>query len=330
MFRKNFTDKIIVVSIVLLMVFQASGTTIKLPQNNKTVSEIKKVPFGDPFIMLYDGKYYAYGTASPDGILVYVSDDLKTWSVPEGAKDGLALNKNDVWADKNFWAPEIYYVKGKFYMYYSADEHICVATSDSPLGPFRQEVQKPMIDEEKAIDNSLFIDDDGKPYLFFDRFNDGLNIWVVELQENLIDIKPETKKPCIHVTQEWEKIRGRVNEGSFVTRHKGVYYMTYSGNGYQSPNYGVGVAMATNIWGPWEKYEGNPILQMPGDLVGVGHSAMFTDKNGQLRIVFHAHNSKTQIHPRDMYIGTVRFKDIGGKEMMLIDKEYLTPVLLDK
>lgn len=330
MFMKNYTGKIIVASIVLLMVFQTSGRTSKLPQDNKTVSEIKKVPFGDPFIMLYDGKYYAYGTASPNGILVYVSDDLKTWKVPKGVADGLALNKNDVWADKSFWAPEIYHVKGKFYMYFSADVHICVATSDSPLGPFRQEVKKPMFAREKAIDNSLFIDDDGKPYLFFDRFNDGLNIWVVEMDENLIDIKPETMKPCIHVSQEWEKVWPRVNEGSFVIKHNGVYYMTYSANSYESPYYGVGVATARNIWGPWEKYEGNPILQMPGDIVGVGHSAIFTDKEGQLRIVFHAHNSKTKIHPRDMYIGTVNFKDFGGQEMMSIDKEYLTPVLLAK
>ena len=63
-------------------------------------------------------------------------------------------------------APEVYYVNNKFYMYYSAEEHICVAVSDSPLGPFRQAVQKPMLEDEKAIDNSLFLDDDGKAYLF--------------------------------------------------------------------------------------------------------------------------------------------------------------------
>lgn len=264
------------------------------------------------------------------GTLVYVYDDLKVWEVPEGVSDGLALNKEDVWCNKNFWAPEVYYVNGKFYMYYSADLRICVATSDSPLGPFKQGEQKPMYDGEKTIDNSLFIDDYGKPYLFFDRFNDGLNIWVVELEDNLIDIKPETMKPCIHVSQEWEKVWPRVNEGSFVTKHKGVYYMTYSANNYESQYYGVGVATAKNILGPWEKYEANPILQMPRDLVGVGHSAMFNDKNGQLRIVFHAHQSKTKIHPRNMYIASVNFKDMGGQEMMVINEDYITAILSDK
>ncbi len=283
-----------------------------------------KVFFGDPFIMLYDDVYYAYGTASADGIEVYTSDDLLTWQAPKGR---LALDKKNVWADKWFWAPEVYHVNGKFYMYYSADEHICVATSDSPLGPFSQVEQKPMIADEKCIDNSLFIDDDGKPYLFFDRFNDGLNIWVAELEDNLLNIKKETMQKCINVSQEWEEVWPRVNEGAFVLKHNGTYYMTYSANSYESPFYGIGVATATNVKGPWTKYDKNPIYQKVGDLVGIGHSAMFTGKDGKLRIVFHAHRSQTEIHPRVMYISTVSFGQEDGKEIMKIDPNYITPVL---
>ena len=300
--------------------------------NGKEEDEIKqsadlRVPLGDPFIMCWNNKYYAYGTLSPDGIAVFVSDDMRTWTAPEELPNGLALRKEDVWADRWFWAPEVYYVNGKFYMYYSADEHICVATSDNPLGPFKQDIFKPMIEAEKCIDNSLFIDDDGKPYLFFDRFNDGLNIWVAELEDNLIDIKPETMHACIHVSQDWEQIWPRVNEGSFVIKKNGVYYMNYSANSYESPFYGVGVATAKNIFGPWTKYIGNPILQKPGNLVGVGHSAMFTDKDGKLRIVFHAHNSAAKIHPRCMYISTVNFENKDGKEEMTISTDYIIPQL---
>ncbi len=296
-------------------------------QTEKEVPGLVKVPFGDPFIMLWEGKYYAYGTHSADGIEVLVSEDLLTWSVPASRPNGMSLNKADVWADRWFWAPEVYAVNGKFYMYYSADEHICVATSDSPLGPFKQDIQKPMIDGEKCIDNSLFINDDGKPYLFFDRFNDGLNIWVAELEDDQITLKSETMHKCIHVSQPWEEIWPRVNEGAFVTKRNGVYYMTYSANSYESPFYGVGVATATNIAGPWTKYENNPVLQMPGELVGIGHSSMFTDKEGKLRIVFHAHNSTSQIHPRHMYISTVNFVNKDGKEVMVVDNNYFTPVL---
>ena len=289
-----------------------------------------KIPFGDPFILLYNDTYYAYGTLAEDGIAVFTSADLLNWETPESLPDGLALNKKDVWADRWFWAPEVYFVNGKFYMYYSADEHICVAVSDSPLGPFKQDVQKPMLEGEQSIDNSMFMDDNEQPYLFFDRFNDGLNIWVAELQDNLIDLKPETMHPCIHVSQAWEEVWPRVNEGSFVIKHNGIYYMTYSANSYESPYYGIGLATATDIMGEWTKYENNPIYQNVGDLVGIGHSAMFKDKEGNLRIVFHAHHSKTQIQPRNMYISTVSFENMDGKEMMKIDPNYITPLLKTK
>ena len=252
----------------------------------------ESVPLGDPFILLHDGVYYAYGTHAADGIEVYTSKDLKRWKL-----HGLALNKEDVWADSRFWAPEIYEIHGKFYMYYTADEHICVAISDSPVGPFRQKEKKPMIADEKMIDSSLFIDDDGKPYLFFVRFNDGNNVWVAELENDYMTIKAETMRPCVHVSQAWEEVWPRVNEGSYVM-------------------------------GEWTKYDENPILQNPGTLQGVGHSAMFKDKEGKLRIVYHAHKDKEHIHPRGMYIGSVSFQKVNGVDRMRISKDYITAELV--
>lgn len=325
MIMKSFLFTLMFMILLMQVVSCKEKDKENQPIDNIT-HELIKVPLGDPFIMLWEGKYYAYGTYSSDGIAVFVSDDLLTWS----STTSLALHKDDVWADQSFWAPEVYHANGKFYMYYSANEHICVATSDYPLGPFKQEVQKPMIEDEKCIDNTMFIDDDGKAYLLFDRFNDGLNIWVAELKDNLIDLKPETMHKCINVSQTWEEVWPRVNEGSFVLKRNGVYYMTYSANSYESPFYGVGVATATNINGPWTKYEGNPILQKPGKLVGVGHSAIFTDKEGKLRIVFHAHNSTTNIHPRYMYISTVSFENKGGKDVMVVDKNYSIPTWVNK
>ncbi|MDS1032410.1 glycoside hydrolase family 43 protein [Porphyromonadaceae sp. NP-X] len=285
------------------------------------------VPLADPYILLYERMYYAYGTGAENGIEVMTSSDLKTWKRMANTPSGLALYKDDSYGEKWFWAPEVYYVNGKFYMYYSAEEHICVAVSDSPLGPFRQTEEKPMLVEEKAIDNSLFIDDDGKAYLFFVRFNDGNNVWVAELEKDLMTLKRETIHHCISVSQPWEEVWPRVNEGPFVIKRNGVYYMTYSANSYESPFYGIGCATTMNIMGEWTKYPDNPILQKPGDLLGVGHNSLFWDKDGNLRIVFHAHHSNNTIHPRNMYISKVNFKQVDGTDKMFIDPNYLTPVL---
>ena len=195
------------------------------------------------------------------------------------------------------------------------------------LVTFVQETRQPMIADEKCIDNTLFIDDDGRAYMYFDRFNDGLNIWVVELEDDCTTLKKETMRPCIHVSQEWEKVWPRVNEGCFVIRRNGTYYMTYSANSYESPFYGIGCATADSPLGPWTKYDRNPLLQNPGELVGVGHSALFRDKAGNLKIVFHAHKSKGAIHPREMYITDVRFRPVEGGCRMEIDPGY-SPALI--
>ena len=289
----------------------------------------KNVPLADPFILLYEGTYYAYGTGSPDGIEVITSNDLINWNRVDNGRNGLALHKNDSYGEKWFWAPEVYFINGKFYMYYSAEEHMCVATSDSPLGPFVQDIKQPMLPGEKTIDNTLFIDEDGTPYLFFDRFNDGWNIWVAELEDDLKTIKKETLHPCIHVSQEWEEVWPRVNEGAFVIKQNGTYYMTYSANSYESQYYGIGCATATDIMGEWTKYSHNPLLQIPGNLYGVGHSSMFKDNDGNWRIVFHAHQSENEIHPRNMFISKVYFKKIGGENILQIDPNFITPVIVN-
>ncbi len=296
-------------------------------------AEERRVPLADPFILCHDGLYYAYGTSSPHGIAVMSSPDLKVWTPNVGrSNEKLALHKDDSYGEKWFWAPEVYLVNGKFHMYYSADEHVCVAVADHPLGPFVQSEKKPFFDKEKTIDNTLFIDDDGKPYMFFDRFcpTNGLNIWSIELEDDCLHVKPETYRYCIRAYQAWERKSGKVNEGSFVLKFKGHYYMTYSGNGYTSKDYGIGCAVADNIGGLWKKYDHNPLLQKCGNLVGVGHHSFFRDMDGNLRIVFHAHNSVTTVHPRCMYIGTAWFKEEEGKiPELVISQDYITPVMAE-
>lgn len=299
----------------------ACGSSVKTQEH---LAHNTPIVLADPFILLHDDTYYAYGTHASDGIEVYTSHDLKEWH----KEPLLALHKDNSYGDKWFWAPEVYEADDMFYMYYTADEHICVAVADSPYGPFKQKEQIPMIEGEKTIDNSLFIDDDGTPYLFFDRFNDGLNIWVAALEEDMMTIKTETMHPCIHVSQEWEEVWPRVNEGAFVIRHKGVYYMTYSANSYESQFYGIGCATATDIFGEWKKYDDNPLLQKPGNLVGVGHSAMFRDKQDELRIVFHAHHDGSIIHPRKMYLTKAGFNESDGESKLYIESQYEIPILV--
>ena len=285
----------------------------------------QKLPLADPFILYHDNTYYAYGTSDANGIVVYTSTNLHFWK----KQSNLALHKNNSYADRWFWAPEVYCINGRFYMYYSADEHICVATSDSPLGPFVQDVKEPML-PDKAIDHSLFIDDDGKPYLFFVRFTDGNAIWMAELENDYKTIKTNTMKLCFAAnTSGWEADMGKVSEGPFVLKNNGYYYLTYSANHFESQNYGVGFAYTSNLAGSWTKYSGNPILQKPNGLFGSGHHCLFRDKDNNLKMAFHAHRSATSVSPRETYITSVGFTNPPRGLNILTAGAYYQPLYID-
>ena len=306
--------------------FMDSSYFVKFPETRDILKEYGEIVFlADPFILEDEGIYYLYGTGHPDGIKVLTSKDMRTWSRPEN--DKLALHKDDSYGDQDFWAPEVYRIGNKYIMYYSANLHICAAVASSPTGPFKQITQKPMT-EEIGIDNSLFIDDDGTPYIFWVRWFEeyGNEIWSAQLDKDLMSIIPGTERFCIRKSQAWEDVKLDVNEGPFVLKNNGIYYLTYSANCCSSQDYGVGYATSKSILGPWEKYEDNPILSSHGHLAGTGHHGIFKDTEGRLQMVFHSHNSKYKFRPRITHIAEVFFKKnaSNGPDILSISQDINT------
>ena len=273
-----------------------------------------RLPFADPFVLLDHGTYYAYGTSSRDGIRMASSKDLKKWTLDVGrSKEKLALHKDDSFADRWFWAPEVYRVGEKYIMYYSADTHVCAAVAEHPCGPFRQVKPEPMMSDMHTIDSSLFFDQKGNPWMVFVKC--GNEIWIAELEKDCLHVKPGTRHEILRASEPWEvrNPRCHVAEGPFVIYAKGVYILTYSANDYQDPDYAVGVATAKSPAGPWVKAKGNPILRRRDGALGTGHHSLFRDKQGKWRIVYHAHHTAEphKVHPRCMYIADL---EIGGTE----------------
>lgn len=286
----------------------------------------------DPFVLEDDGWFYIYGTGADDGIVVYRSRDLKTWSDRCGnAAEHLALHKDDVWGEKWFWAPEVYKVGDRYLMTYSAEEHICYAESDSPCGPFVQREKRPYLDE-KGIDSSIFIDDDGKPYMFWVRFTHGNVIWVAEMTPDLHTVKIDTARRLIDAEEgTWEQVQARVAEGPLVVKHKGLYYLTYSCNDYRSRDYAVGFAVADNPMGPYERYAGNPILHRHCGYAGTGHHALLRTRRGDMYMVYHAHYDNGGVQPRQTLIAPVRFRrdrDAGkGRYALEVSEDLIIPMV---
>lgn len=271
----------------------------------------------DPFVLLYEGKYYLYATTSEDkGYIISVSDDLANWQ-----EHGFCLEKKDVLGEKGFWAPEVMYHNGLFYMAYTADWHIGIAVSESPLGPFKQ-INKKWICDKLSIDGHFFKDDDGKIYLYYVHQTKTLanQIFVAQMNDELDGIIEETERLIINPEEDWEvRERAKTAEGPFVLKKDGKYYLTYSVNDFQSIYYSIGCAVSDSPFGPFKKLEGNPILKRNEHVNGTGHHSFTYDKDGGLICVYHTHKSPDIVLPRMVAIDKAEFgKNEFGEDTIII------------
>ncbi|MBE6607492.1 MAG: hypothetical protein E7633_02900 [Ruminococcaceae bacterium] len=262
--------------------------------------------YADPEVLFYDGKYYLYGTGGSGGYDVHVSSDLVNWR--QQPKKAVSPN---LWGiSSNYWAPDVEYINGKFYMVVTCSESIGIAVSDSPLGPFKEYHDKVLY--KSAIDGHIFVDDDGKIYLYYVHFNNGNNIAGVQLDENMKPIE-STWKQIITPVEEWETRDGKITEGPYMLKHNGIYYLTYSGSHYINPEYAVGYATCDTPLGNFDKYDLNPIMVGTSQVYGAGHHCFTTTKDGsQLIIVYHTHKSTSTIHSRKVCIDLARFSPVEG------------------
>ena len=153
-------------------------------QTNSSTQTYKNplpIQFGDPFVLHEEGKgYYMYGTGggANDGFGAYSSSNLADWKYEGQVYFG---NNKNGWGNGSYWAPEVYKVKDKYYMLYSAqwadnptneleNFRIGVAVADKPTGPFIDLAKKPVFDPGyPVIDANVFFDKGGKMYLYFSR-----------------------------------------------------------------------------------------------------------------------------------------------------------------
>ena len=276
-----------------------------------TAGDSTIINLADPTIFPYKGMYYLYGTvegASGSGFLVYTSANLKTWKRSD-LNNGYALKKGEAFGTTGFWAPQVFIYNNKFYMAYVANENIAIAESNSPLGPFIQTTKEPLAAPVKQIDPFIFIDDDGKKYLYHVRLTNDNRIFVAEMNDDFSAIKPGTLQECVIATETWENTSNAswaVAEGPTILKHDKLYYLFYSANDFRNPDYAVGYATSSSPLGPWKKYAGNPIIYKTMGQNGTGHGDFFK-KGKKLFYVLHTHNSNKKVGPRKTALVEVKF-----------------------
>ncbi len=204
--------------------------------------------FADPHLTVLDGRFFLFPTSDglPDwgatAFRAFSSNDLTAW-VDHGRV--FSLPHDTQWAREHAWAPAVAQRDGRFYLYYTAEqENIGVAVADSPTGPFR-DLGRPLISEGefdgRAIDPSVFIDDDGTAYLLW---GNGM-AHLVALGEDMISFDAGS------VTS-WTPTGFR--EAVWIHRRQETYYLSWSENDTRDEDYRVRYATSTSPLGPWEDH----------------------------------------------------------------------------
>jgi hypothetical protein len=279
--------------------------------------------FPDPDVILVGQTYYAYATNSVAGnIQMISSSDLVNWTAI-----GNALPRLPSWAAANLtWAPAVATLNGQFELYYAvdvagaSDECISIATSGSPSGPFIDNSTRPLECQKSlggSIDPSVFVASDGTPYLVWKSGGPGSSaIWSQQLNPTGKSFAAGTN-PTLLLTpdQPWES--GTVEAPDLVAAG-GHDYLFFSGNNWNSANYGVGVATCTGPLGPCTDSSTSPILSSGEGIDGPGGESVFADATGDFFIAFHAWVPGAVGFPnsRDLYIRHLSFSgsvpSVGG------------------
>ena len=88
---------------------------------------------------------------------------------------------------------------------------------------------------------------------------------------------------------DWE---GHLIEGPWVTKQEGRYWLFYAGNDFTSPSYGIGVAVADGLFGPYVK-QPEPVLRSTAAWLAPGHASVAPGLDGRPQLFFHAYHPGT-------------------------------------
>lgn len=250
--------------------------------------------FADPSVIRVGTTYYAVGTSSEwaPAYPIYTSTDLINWIYL-----GPVFAELPGWTMGSFWAPELFYRNGTFYVYYTARRksdkrsYIGVATT--------KDIRKPFTDHglllewtTEAID-PFVLEDKGKLYITWKAYglDKGKRIELLgaELEPDGLKRKSQAFTLLQADPGGWEK---GGTEGQAIFKRGRYYYMLYSGNACCGAgcNYQVGVARAEQLQGRWEKFSGNPLLVGDAGWKCPGHGTVVTTPDGRYFYLHHAYN----------------------------------------
>ena len=259
----------------------------------------------DPAPFVYGDKVYLFTDHDEDGRnrdfnmkdwMVFSTEDMVNWTYL-GTQVTTATFK---WArqGQRAWACQAVERNGKWYWYVCCNkatggDALAVAVADDPQGPWTDAIGGPLAEGFGFIDPTVFIDDDGKAYLFWG--NKGL--WYGELNDDMVSFKNGWQEvPGYHDPECFGELQSKMNwakgqnemmtqyeEGPWIMKRNGTYILSYPAGGV--PEH-MAYSTAPTINGPWT-YRGrimdeaeNSFTIHGGNITFKGRDFMFYHNGG--------------------------------------------------
>ena len=291
---------------------------------------------GDPYVIKAGNKYYMYAT-HVEGVQLYESNNKYDWEykgfcyVREGRKE--------------YWAPAVIEVDGKYYMYVSTmpnesddvhEEKIEVAVCDTPDGEFKY-----LNDLTEPFSIDAHVVKSGNDLYMFYSINDyeahraGTLIVVdkmlspTEMEGNPQLVVRATldeeifMKDRFKVGQHWHTL-----EGAFYIRKGNYHYVMYSGNCFENENYYLGYAVAYGDTFDlrelqFKKYPDEetyyPLVRKNEVEEGTGHNSVL-EEDGRYYVFYHGRDINTRKEGMDVRTARICELEINEEKINVINR----------
>ncbi len=275
------------------------------------------IPFieqrADPYVYCKDGKYYFTASVPAyDRIVLRCADSLYGL---RSAEEKTVWTKHESGVmSRHIWAPELHYLKGKWYIYFAAGERddrwkirpfvLECAGSDPMTGEWTEcgKIQRSDDDIYSfaafSLDATILENKGELYYIWAEKVSVGIQISNIYIARMETPTKLATAQVLLTTPDyDWERVDIWVNEGPAVLKHDGRIFLTYSASA-TGECYCMGMLSIDedeDLLDPraWKK-ERYPVLRSDREkgFYGPGHNSFTTLPDGTDVCVFHARTYK--------------------------------------